>query len=332
MKKISLLLACLLLVACANPSTSKDTSEKDSSKKDKLTLVLDWTPNTNHTGIYVAQEKGYFEEEGIELEIVQPPEGGAESLVASGKAQLGVSFQDSIAPAWASKDPLPVTAIAAIIQHNTSGLVSKKDLGIDSMGKLPSHNYATWSNPVELAIIQSLVEEDGGDYEQVELIPQTVTDVVSALKSNVDSVWIYYGWDGIATELAGIETNYIDFAKTNPIFDYYSPIIIASDKFLEEEPELAKKALSAITRGYEFAIENPEESAEILVKANPELDIEMVSKSQEFLAKEYQNDAEKWGVIDKDRWNRFYSWLAEKDLIETKIPEDFGFTNEYLPE
>ena len=106
------------LTACGNSERKKDQGEKELTK---ITFVLDWTPNTNHTGLYVAEEKGYFEDAGLDVEIVQPPEDGASALVASGKAQFGIDFQDSIAPAFASDSPLPVTAVATLIQHNTSG-------------------------------------------------------------------------------------------------------------------------------------------------------------------------------------------------------------------
>jgi ABC-type nitrate/sulfonate/bicarbonate transport system substrate-binding protein len=97
-----------------------------------ITVVLDWTPNTNHTGIYVALANGYFEEAGLNVQVVQPPEDGAVALVASGKAQFGVSFQDSLAPAFAGDSPMPVTAVAALIQHNTSGIVSRAGEGMDT--------------------------------------------------------------------------------------------------------------------------------------------------------------------------------------------------------
>ena len=102
----------------------------EKEETEKLTFVLDWTPNTNHTGLYVAQSLGYFEDQGLEVEIVQPPEDGANTLVASGKAQFGVSFQDSMAPGVAGDNALPVTAVAALIQHNTSGIISLKEKGI----------------------------------------------------------------------------------------------------------------------------------------------------------------------------------------------------------
>ena len=102
------------------------------TEPDKITIVLDWTPNTNHTGIFVAEANGYFKDAGLNVEIVQPPEGGATALVASGKAQFGVSFQDTLAPAFIGENPVPVTAVAAVIQHNTSGIISRKGEGMDT--------------------------------------------------------------------------------------------------------------------------------------------------------------------------------------------------------
>ena len=176
---------------------------------EAITFVLDWTPNTNHTGLYVALEKGYFEDQGLTVEIVQPPEDGADALVASGKAQFGVSFQDTMAPGVAGDNALPTTAVAALIQHNTSGIVSRKGEGMDRPRGLEGHKYATWDTPIELAMIKNVVEADGGDYDKIELIPSTVTDEVSALQSNsVDAIWIFYGWAGVKMELEDLETDY----------------------------------------------------------------------------------------------------------------------------
>ena len=176
MKKLfALLLAvifALSLTACGGEKAA-----------DKITVVLDWTPNTNHTGIYVALAKGYFEEAGLDVQVVQPPEDGAVALVASGKAQFGVSFQDSLAPAFVGDSPMPVTAVAAVIQHNTSGIVSRAGEGMDTPRGLEGKKYATWDLDVEKATIRDVMAAVGGDFDKVELIPSTVTDEVSALRS-----------------------------------------------------------------------------------------------------------------------------------------------------
>lgn len=309
----------ICLVSC-----TKTSSEKD------ITLVLDWTPNTNHTGFYVALEKGYYKELGLNVTIQQPPEDGATSLVASGKAQFGIDFQDYLAPAFSTDDPLPVTAVAALIQHNTSGIISMADKGITSPKEMEDNSYATWDLPTEKAIIKSCMEREGGDFDRVELIPSTVTDTLTAIQTNVDSVWIYYAWDGIAAEVKGLDTNYFAFGDIDPAFDFYTPVIVANNAFLNSDPDTAKAFLEATEKGYKDAISSPEEAADILCKYAPELDRDIVVASQEWLAEEYIDDAEYWGVFDAQRWNSFFDYLWENKLIEKEIADNFGFTNEYL--
>lgn len=345
-KKIlaAILAACMLtsMTACGSSkdsgnkdSDAENTADKDSSSEnlEKITFVLDWTPNTNHTGLYVAEEKGYFKKEGLDVEIVQPPEDGADALVASGKAQLGVSFQDSMASGVAGDNALPNTAVAALIQHNTSGIISRKGEGMDRPKGLEGKKYATWDAPIEKAMMQNVVEKDGGDFSKVELIPSTVTDEVSALKSkSVDAIWIFYAWAGVATEVADLETDYFAFKDINPVFDYYTPVVIANNDFLEEKPDTAKAFLRALKQGYEDAIADPDEAASILLEASPELDEKLVKSSQEYLKDQYKADVEQWGYIDPARWNAFYGWLNENGLSEAELPENAGFSNDYLPE
>ncbi len=335
LKLTAALFAALMMVFCLAGcgGSGSDEESQDSASTTDITFVLDWTPNTNHTGVYVADKLGYFEEAGLNVEIVQPPDDGAEAMVASGQAQLGVSFQDYLVPAFAGEQKtMPITAVAAILQHNLSGIMSPKELGIVSPAKLEGHTYATWELPIEQAILKECVEEDGGDFSKVELIPETIDDEVSALKAGqVDSIWVYYGWAGINAEIKDYPINYFAFKDIDDAFDYYSPVIIANDDFLADDPDTAKAFLAAVAKGYEYAAENPKESADILLEANPEIDKDLAYASQEYLAGEYIADADQWGVIDAERWNEFYEFINEKGLAEQEIPMDTGFTVEYLP-
>ena len=331
MKKIFLMMIGMLvfLISCGEKKEAKTMNTE--KKSDKISIVLDWTPNTNHTGLFVAKELGYFKELGLEnVEIVQPPEGSTTALIGAGGAQFGISFQDTLAKSFAKEDPVPVTAVAAIIQHNTSGIISLKDKGIDRPKKMEGMKYATWDDEIEKAMIKKLVTDDGGDYNKIKMIPNTVTDVVTGLKTDIDAVWVYYAWDGIATELAGLKTNYWYFKDYGKELDYYSPVIIANNEYLKTHPEEAKKVLAAIKKGYEYAMKNPEEAAKILVKNAPEVDEKLAIASQKWLADKYQADAASWGIIDKNRWDTFYNWLFVNKLIEKEIPSGFGFSNDYL--
>ena len=319
--------ACILTVFAG---CTKDEKDPGAQAKTKLTVVLDWTPNTNHTGLYVAQKNGYFADNGLEVTIEQPPEDGAEALVASGKAQFGVSFQENVASALTADSPLPITAVAALIQHNTSGIISLKKNNITSPKDMAGHSYASWNTPIEKAILKDVIEKDGGDFSKVKMIYNSATDVVTALQTNIDTVWIYYAWDGIATEVKGLETNYFAFKDINTALDFYTPLLIANDSFLKEHPDQAKAFLKAARLGYEYSIEHPEEAAAILCEYAPETDKEIAVASQKYLASQYKAEVERWGEFDQKRWDTFYDWLYENKVIAKEIPDGKGFTNDYL--
>ena len=325
----------LALAGCGSNAgkegTKKSAENADNKELKEITLVLDWTPNTNHTGFYVALNEGYYEEEGLKVNIVQPPEDGATTMVASGQAQFGIDFQDYLPPVFTSKEKIPVTAVAALIQHNTSGIISLKEDNINTPKDLEGKNYATWDLPIEKAMMKNIVEADGGDFTKVKLIPEYVENEAAALQQDIDAIWVYYAWAGISTKQAGLETNMIYFKDITPEFDYYSPVIVSNTDWLADNPETAKAFLRATKKGYEFAINDPDAAAEILVKQVPELSIELVKESQEWLSPEYKSEVSRWGYIDQGRWDAFYKWLADNGLCD-KIPEGYGFTNEYLPE
>ena len=206
---------------------------------------------------------------------------------------------------------------------------------MDTPKGLEGHKYATWDMDVEKATIRAVMEAEGGDFSKVELIPSTVTDEVSALESrSVDAIWIFYAWAGIACETAGLDIDYFAFSDIEPAFDYYTPVIIANNDFLKDQPDMATAFLSALAKGYEYAIDHPAEAADILMKAAPELksNSELVYASQEYLAEQYTADAARWGEMDPARWSAFYSWLNENDLLDGEIDPMAGFTNDYLPE
>lgn len=226
---------------------------------------------------------------------------------------------------------MPIEAVAAILQHNTSGIVSRKGEGMDRPKGMEGKKYATWDLDLEKATIKNVVEADGGDFSKIEMIPSTVTDEVSALESkSVDAIWIFYGWAGIACEVAGLETDYFAFKDINPALDFYTPVIIGNSDWMKENPDSAKAFLSAVQKGYEYAVESPDDAADILLKASPELDEELVKASQAYMKEQYIADAKQWGYIEPARWNAFYNWVNENGLSESEIPENTGFTNEYL--
>lgn len=320
--------AGLSLAACGGSGASDAAT--DAGALTPITFCLDYTPNTNHTGIYVAQEQGFFADEGLEVTIVQPAEDTAEAMLGTNQAQLGISYQDYIANAYAGGNT-GLTAVAAVIQHNTSGIMSPKELGVTSAKGMEGLRYATWEMPVEQATVKQVVEKDGGDFSKVKLVPYTVDDEISGFKADLfDTVWVYEGWAVQNAIVQGFDANYFSFISIDDVFDYYTPVIAASSEFCESNPDAVKAFLRAAKKGYEFAISDPDAAADILCAAVPELDSALVHQSSSFLAGEYQSDAASWGVIDADRWAAFFQWLNDNDLVETQLDVNAGWTMEYL--
>jgi ABC-type nitrate/sulfonate/bicarbonate transport system substrate-binding protein len=323
-KKLLLATMLFLMVAVTGCSGGGSSQSQD------ITLMLDWVPNTNHTGLYVALDKGWYKEEGLNVSIIQPTEGGATQLVATGKAQFGVSYQEDVTQARASG--VPVVSVAAVIQHNTSGFASRKESGITRPRNMEGKRYGGWGSPTEEAVLKAAMESDGGDFSKVKIFNTGTSDFFTSIGRDVDFAWIYYGWTGIEAEQRGIGLNYLELRRLDPALDYYTPVLIAGEKLIKENPGLVEKFVRASARGYELAIKNPAEAAGILHKHAPELDAGLILASQKYLSPRYQDDAERWGVQKREVWDNYAGWMYERNLLTEQIDADKAFTNDFLPE
>jgi ABC-type nitrate/sulfonate/bicarbonate transport system substrate-binding protein len=325
---VILLLIILLITACNGRGTVETPTVPVGTP---VTLMLDWVPNTNHTGIYVSQELGYFQENGLEVDVIEPGEVFPEQAVAGGKADFGVSFQEQVTLARA--DNVPIVSIAAIIQHNTSGFASLADLGVESPKDWEGLRYGSYGSPFEEPTLRVLMECDGGDFGQLEIVDMGLSDPLALLDERlIDLAWIFYAWQGTQAELEGIDLNIImmeDWFDCIP--DYYTPVFIASAQTIQERPEVVEAFLNAISRGYTYAIDHPDQAASILLEAVPELDEELVRNSQTWLSPRYQADASRWGEQQLSVWDGYSNWMAKHGIIPEPINAESAFTNDFLP-
>ncbi|MDD5082579.1 MAG: ABC transporter substrate-binding protein [Dehalococcoidales bacterium] len=319
---IASLIMTLVIVSCG--TTSEETLTP-------VTLMLDWVPNTNHTGIFVAQTKGYFEEAGLNVTINQPGEVSSQSAVGSGIADFGISMQEIVTLARADK--IPVVSIAAILQHNTSGFASPASLNVKSPADWEGLTYGTWASAFEPPTLESLMKYAGADYGKLEQVNVGSTDPLALLaEGKIDLAWIFYGWQGIQAEQQGVDLDVVmmkDYFDCIP--DYYTPVVIASESTIADRPELVRAFLQALSRGYSFAAENPNEAAEILLAAVPELDPALVKASQNWLSQYYQAEAPRWGEQKESVWRDYSAWMVKNGVLATPISASDAFTNEFLP-
>ena len=325
-KGLKALLAASLLFTFAGCSAGK----KEESKEKKVTVVLDWFPNTNHTGLYVAKTKDYYKKQGLDVEIIQPGENtSAEQMVASGKADFGVSYQENVTTARV--EDIPVVSIGAVIQHNTSAFASLKKDNITSPKAFEGKRYGGWGAPAEEATLKTIMDKHQADYNKVQKVVLGQTDFFKSIGRDADFEWIYYGWDGIEAKRKGIELNTIMLKDLNPALDYYSPVMITSEKHAKQDKDYVKKFMKATTDGYNFAIKEPKEAADILIKNVPDINKELVQESQKWLSTKYQDDAKAWGVQKEEVWTNYMNFLYDNKVIKKKIDVKAAFTNEFLP-
>src|SRR3712207_1449442 len=207
---VSLIAMLMLLAACGTPSVSQPPGEATgaaptlsttavsetatapaSGSTNKVRVGLDWTPNTNHTGMYVARDKGYYRDNNLDVEILQAQEGGTvEQLVAAGRLNFGVSYQEGVTQA--RLEGLPIVSVAAIIQHNTSGFASRAVANINSPKDFEGKKYGAYGSPVERAVIKGLMDCAGADVNKVQFVDIGSTDFfIATERGDVDFAWIF---------------------------------------------------------------------------------------------------------------------------------------------
>jgi ABC-type nitrate/sulfonate/bicarbonate transport system substrate-binding protein len=320
-KTISLLLVCILLLSIVS-------CKKAVKELIPVTVTLDWTPNTNHTGLYVALEQGLFAKEGLDVKIVQPGQGYTDQIVATGKSEFGVSYQENVTRA--RFENLPLVSIAAVIQHNTSGFASLKTSQIRLPKDFENKRYGSWDSPSEIAVLKAVMQKSGADFNKVKVV-SGITDFFSTIGRDADFEWIFAGWDGIEAKLRNMDLEYIALKDIEPALDYYTPVIITSDDIIKTKPELARSFVKATALGYEFAIANPDSAAKILLKHAPELKPELVIASQQYLSAQYQAESPQWGWQKQEVWQGFTDWMVKQELLTKSIEINSAYTNEFLP-
>lgn len=326
MKNISRFLALLLLAMVV----ALGACTPQQAPLTKAVLSLDWVPNTNHTGFYVALQKGWYAEEGIDLEIQVPSDPSAAlKQVAAGNTEFGVSFQDELV--IARSNDIPVVSIGAILQHNTSAFAVRADSGITRPKDFEGKTYAATGTTIERPILGALMACDGGDINQVQFVDVGFDLLPALVGKRADIVWIFEGWDGVKAQLMGLElTTFPLYGSCVP--DYYTPLVVAGESTLAEKPDLVRRFMKATARGFTYAAENPAEAADILLKYAPESDPALVKASQEYLSPRYIADAPAWGQQKPEVWTTFTEWMYTNGLLAKQVDASAAFTNDYLPE
>ena len=268
-------------------------------------LALDWIPNTNHTGIYVAQQQGYYRQHGVNVTLVPYGSTAPEALVASGQVQFAVSFQEYVAINRAAGQPL--VSVAAIIAHNTSGMAVLASSGITRPAQLQGKRFASGGDPAEQAVITTMIAHDG--VAQPTYTPIQVQDAShTALVSHAaDFVWIYNGVEGVQAKDEGVNLMTLDPTQYG-VPDFYSPVLITSEQEIAQHPDVVRAVVQATAQGYTYAMQQPHASADILLQRSGGTlfaNTQQAYDSQDYQSAHYSDKPTCWGQQVGTTWANF---------------------------
>ncbi|GAA2183929.1 ABC transporter substrate-binding protein [Brooklawnia cerclae] len=338
----SALIATLLagsLIGCSSGEPATDGSPNASGDQaDAVSIVLDWTPNTNHSGIFVAEKLGYYADAGIELTVLPYSQAGVESVLASGGADFGISGASSVTQAAAQGEDLQM--VLNIQQKSSAGIAYRADDSrISRPSDLDGKLFASWGAAETIAGVKQMIVNDGGtgEFDEVTLGTSAYQAVYTGAADFAQGLST---WEGIEAELAGTP---VDFFFPGDYGVTVTPAeigISASRSYLADNQDVARRFVQATQKGYEYAMDHPDEAADILVEANPDatVDPELAGRSQEMLT-DYWRDAQGGvGTADVEAWQEFVDYLASSGLLvdaegkplATAPQVDDLVTNDYL--
>ena len=332
----------------ASPSTIPPSPSAPASASPSLPtgpqatvrLALDWTPNTDHTGFYVARAKAWYAPAGIDLKILPYASATPETLLAAHEADCGISFQDSMTFAVAAG--ADIVSVAAILQRTASAIGVLADSPIQRPRDLDGKTYAGFGYPNEDPTLKFVIKADGGTG-----VFKTATLDSAAYEAlynhRADFTIPFTAWEGVEADQRGIKLRYFQFADYG-FPDFYQVVLACDRQWLEKDPDAAKRFVAATAAGFAFSAQHPDEAAALLVSENPgvfDANKDLPRASQEFLVKGgFLLDAQgTFGTQTLDRWRGYSGFLYQQGLLADAAgkpltkPLDYArlFTNDFLP-
>jgi putative hydroxymethylpyrimidine transport system substrate-binding protein len=321
-----LIVLLVALAGCGGMSGNTQSSEG----LDRITLTLDWYPNADHAGIYAAQAEGFFEDEGLDVELQQPSDPAAVlQLVAAGQSEFGVSYENEMTNA-AARD-VPVKSVMAIMQQPLNSIISLKETGIEEPKDLAGKKVGYAGQSFGSAVLDTVLRQAGEDPASVEKVNVGLDLRPALISKQVDAVVDAY-WNIEAVELAqeGFETNVIRLPEVG-VPNYNELIIATSDSYAQENPDIVRRFVKALVEGHQYAVENPEAARDALLAANEELDPEVAQETVALTVPLF-GEPGRIGYQDPEEWRAYVDWAVENEVLPGPVDVDTVMTNEFLPE
>lgn len=340
------LVTCLSLAGCGQENskdtktpTSSDHTDINTDAKDskfkELDIVLDWYPNAVHAFIYDAIEKGYYEDEGLIVNIRFPSNANdALSLVAAEKADLGVYYMQDVITTKTNQN-IPVKSIASIVQEPMNIFLSLKDKNITSPKDLNGKTIGYGGTELSQAITKYTIENAGGTYDESKVIDVGFDLMASMTTGQVDAtIGCLLNHEVPQMEEEGFEVNYFTLEECG-IPSYYELVFVANDEAIKTDAETLKAFLRASKKGFEDMKNNPDAALKILLDnqnaENFPLSESVEIKSMSTLLPSMEKDGAPFLSQTEEAWQENIDWLYEQGLISEKKDVSEFMTTELIP-
>ncbi|MFB1049957.1 ABC transporter substrate-binding protein [Paraliobacillus sp. JSM ZJ581] len=316
-KTLRLLVSLLLIVVLVACNNERDVKEEE--KLHKMTMMLDWYPNAVHTYLYVAKEKGYFEEEGLDVTFQFPANPTDPlTLAAAGKVTMGMYYQPDVIQAVANEG-IPVKSVAAVVRSPLNHIVFRSDDPINNPKELEGKKVGYPGIPLNETIVKTIVENNGGNYEKVDMVNVEFELGSSLVTKQVDAVSGAY----VNHEVPQLKSEGHDVDYINPVDhgvpNYYELVAVTSDDTWKEEKEEIEAFWRAARKGFDFMEQNSKEALQILLdqqdEANFPLNKAVETESMNILLPKMRSEAG-FATQERSSWEETAKWLEENSLIE----------------
>lgn len=317
----------LILSACGTGEQASSSEGTDEGKElEKVVLRLKWIHQAQFAGFYAAKEKGFYEEVGLDVEILP---GGADfpavQMVASGDEDFGVTGADQIL--LAREKGVPVQALSVIYRESPFALFSLKDSGVETMEDLVGETVGVKLGGNEELTYRAMVENAGINSTSIEEMP--VKYDLSPLLSGQVKAWPGYVINEvIAAEEEGYEVNIIK-PKDYDI-NFYADTLFAKEDLIKDDPELVKSFVEASMKGWQYAIDHPEEAAEFGLKFSGDLKLDHEVNMMKASVPLLQPENSPLGKMDESEWEYLQQNLLDLEFLKEKENINDAFTNDFI--
>ena len=327
-KRTAILLTVLLLISLLAAACGGDSEPEELTD---VSIALDWFPWSNHSGLYVAQVRGYFEDEGLNVNIYVPGDPSTVlQTVAAGRDDFGISYQPELL--IARNQGIEAVSIMALVQHPLNSVMALTESGIAEPKDLKGKKVGAPGLPSDEALIDSMLRHQGLTIDDVEMVNVGFDLVPALISKNVDAiVGAYWVHESISANNQGFDLNIMRMEE-NGIPDFYELVIVASEDKIANNPEIVQKFVQAVTRGYLDAIADPLDAVAVLKAEKPETDLEIENPGVALLAPLWATDNGVFGWQEKARWEEFANWMVETGQLESAEGATAAYDNSFVEE